>query len=149
MAASAAAASVEVPDGFRLHTENTSHILLSANDAFLNPVQEFNRDTSVACIRTWSEERNYEKEEKWRKTVEAKAARAVGKSNKKLKGVLECLASSPQANAVSSRRWATDHYHRDWGTIGKSIGNAEGGKFRRATSEEPKEARCMREAVLT
>ncbi|KXN86864.1 tRNA (guanine(26)-N(2))-dimethyltransferase [Leucoagaricus sp. SymC.cos] len=78
--------SIRVPDGFRLHTENTSHILLSANDAFLNPVQEFNRDMSVACIRTWSEDVNRERETKWRKAMEGKAARAASKPNKKLKG---------------------------------------------------------------
>jgi tRNA (guanine26-N2/guanine27-N2)-dimethyltransferase len=89
MAASTTAASIEVPDGFQLHTENTSHILLSANDAFLNPVQEFNRDMSVACIRTWSEDRNCEKEGKWRRAGELKAARAANKSHKKLKGVLK------------------------------------------------------------
>ncbi|KAF9242127.1 N2,N2-dimethylguanosine tRNA methyltransferase-domain-containing protein [Melanogaster broomeanus] len=50
----------------RLHTENDSHILLSSKDeAFLNPVQEFNRDVSVACIRVWSEEMDREKKEKW------------------------------------------------------------------------------------
>ncbi|KAJ3564295.1 hypothetical protein NP233_g8393 [Leucocoprinus birnbaumii] len=81
-----AASSIEVPDGFRLHTENNSHILLSANDAFLNPVQEFNRDTSVACIRTWSEDRSREKEEAWRKAMQGRATRAANKSNKKLKG---------------------------------------------------------------
>jgi tRNA (guanine26-N2/guanine27-N2)-dimethyltransferase len=84
MAKSTSADTIEVPDGFRLHTENTSHILLSANDAFLNPVQEFNRDMSVACIRTWSEDVNRERKEKWQKVVEAKAA---NKSRKKLKGM--------------------------------------------------------------
>ncbi|KAG6866945.1 hypothetical protein C0991_003861 [Blastosporella zonata] len=64
-----------VPDGFTLHTENTSHILLESNQAFLNPVQEFNRDTSVACIRVWSEELNRTKEEKWRKNQEKRAAK--------------------------------------------------------------------------
>ncbi|KAH9063312.1 N2 N2-dimethylguanosine tRNA methyltransferase [Lactarius vividus] len=59
--------SVTVPDGFTLHTENTSHILLpSNNEAFLNPVQEFNRDLSVATIRAWSEAWNKNKEERWR-----------------------------------------------------------------------------------
>lgn len=64
---------IEVPDGFRLHTENTSHILLSANEAFLNPIQEFNRDTSIACIRVWSHELNKTKEERWTKAQQKKA----------------------------------------------------------------------------
>ncbi|KAJ7109415.1 tRNA methyltransferase [Mycena epipterygia] len=56
---------ITIPDGFTLHTENNSHILLSSNEAFLNPVQEFNRDTSVACIRVWSEQLHNSKKEKW------------------------------------------------------------------------------------
>jgi tRNA (guanine26-N2/guanine27-N2)-dimethyltransferase len=64
---------IEVPDGFRLHTENTSHILLSSDEAFLNPVQEYNRDLSVACIRVWSEEMDSIKQTRWRKAQEKKA----------------------------------------------------------------------------
>jgi tRNA (guanine26-N2/guanine27-N2)-dimethyltransferase len=59
-------AAITIPDGYTLHTENTSHILLpSTNEAFLNPIQEFNRDVSVACITTWSEELDKVKEAKW------------------------------------------------------------------------------------
>lgn len=68
--ASTAPAGKEVPQGFVLHSENSSHILLDANAAFLNPVQEFNRDLSVACIRTWSEETNKLKELKWKQKQE-------------------------------------------------------------------------------
>jgi len=67
---------ITVPEGFTLHTENTSSILLPpGNQAFLNPVQEFNRDLSVACIRTWSEILNEEKEKKWRQGQERRAKR--------------------------------------------------------------------------
>ncbi|KAF7363475.1 tRNA (guanine(26)-N(2))-dimethyltransferase [Mycena sanguinolenta] len=62
----------EIPEGFTLHTENNSHILLSSNEAFLNPVQEFNRDTSVACIRVWSEEQHELKKAKWLRAQEKK-----------------------------------------------------------------------------
>ncbi|KAF5365606.1 hypothetical protein D9758_003320 [Tetrapyrgos nigripes] len=55
----------QVPDGFKLHTENTTSILLSEDEAFLNPVQEFNRDLSVAAIRVWSERLDKEKEARW------------------------------------------------------------------------------------
>jgi tRNA (guanine26-N2/guanine27-N2)-dimethyltransferase len=54
-----------IPEGFKLHTENTTSILLSENEAFLNPVQEFNRDLSVASIRVWSEKLDKEKEARW------------------------------------------------------------------------------------
>ncbi|KAI0362202.1 N2,N2-dimethylguanosine tRNA methyltransferase [Trametes cingulata] len=73
-----APAAFTVPEGFTLHKENTSAILLpSSNDAFLNPVQEFNRDLSVACIRTWGELVNAEKERKWRQAAERRAKKAA------------------------------------------------------------------------
>ncbi|EGO21460.1 hypothetical protein SERLADRAFT_362807 [Serpula lacrymans var. lacrymans S7.9] len=79
-----------IPEGFTLHTENTSHILISSKDeAFLNPVQEFNRDLSVACIRTWSEQFDGEKEAKWGQAQERRARRERGgdrKGQKKMKG---------------------------------------------------------------
>jgi tRNA (guanine26-N2/guanine27-N2)-dimethyltransferase len=69
--------SITVPEGFTLHTENTSHILLpSNNEAFLNPVQEFNRDLSVAAIRVWSEALNKTKEERWRQARERRLLKA-------------------------------------------------------------------------
>ncbi|PFH54319.1 hypothetical protein AMATHDRAFT_72825 [Amanita thiersii Skay4041] len=67
------AADVNVPPGFMLHTENTTKILLDKNEAFLNPVQEFNRDLSVATIRVWSEELNRVKEVRFRAAQEKKA----------------------------------------------------------------------------
>lgn len=73
---------IVVPPGFRLHTENTSHILFSSDEAFLNPVQEFNRDLSVACIRVWSEELDRMKEEKWRKAQTKKSNQDKRKKTK-------------------------------------------------------------------
>lgn len=70
-------AQITIPEGYTLHTENTTHILLPPeNQAFLNPVQEFNRDLSVACIRTWTELVNEEKEVKWRRNQERRAKQA-------------------------------------------------------------------------
>jgi tRNA (guanine26-N2/guanine27-N2)-dimethyltransferase len=89
-------AGIDIPDGMRLHTENTSHILLDANEAFLNPVQEFNRDMSIACIRVWSEELNKVKEERWRKSEERKAnQKRASKSTK-----------SEWSNTVLYKSWA-------------------------------------------
>ncbi|EAU88621.2 tRNA (guanine-N2-)-methyltransferase [Coprinopsis cinerea okayama7 len=70
------ASNTEVPEGFVLHTENTSHLLLEANAAFLNPVQEFNRDLSVATIRVWSELLNQKKEEQFKRNQEKKLKKA-------------------------------------------------------------------------
>lgn len=70
---------ITVPDGYVLHRENTAYILLpSSDEAFLNPVQEFNRDLSVACIRVWSEELNKGKEAKWRVAQSKRAGKAAG-----------------------------------------------------------------------
>ena len=80
---------IVIPEGYTLHTENSSHILISSKDeAFLNPVQEFNRDLSVACIRVWSEDVNKEKEAKWKLAQERRAKResVAGKEAKKVKG---------------------------------------------------------------
>ncbi|KAI6028745.1 tRNA methyltransferase [Pisolithus orientalis] len=90
---SASTPGIVIPEGHTLHTENNSHILISSKDeAFLNPVQEFNRDLSVACIRIWSEEINREKEAKWKQGQERRAKRATtdvaeGKEAKKVKGM--------------------------------------------------------------
>ena len=65
------APAIVVPENYTLHKENSAYLLLpSENGAFLNTIQEFNRDLSVACIRTWTERYNREK-----------AARAQNKSN--------------------------------------------------------------------
>ena len=51
-----------IPEGFTLHKENSAYLLLpSEKGAFLNTIQEFNRDLSVACIHTWTERFNQEK----------------------------------------------------------------------------------------
>ncbi|KAF9053718.1 N2,N2-dimethylguanosine tRNA methyltransferase [Hymenopellis radicata] len=90
-----------VPEGLKLYTENTSHILLSAKEAFLNPVQEFNRDLSVASIITFSELLNAEKEAKWKRSLEKKAQ---GKAAKKRKVDDESAQDvpAPEAEATTS-----------------------------------------------
>ncbi|KAJ3491602.1 hypothetical protein NLJ89_g11324 [Agrocybe chaxingu] len=93
--------SIEIPDGFRLHTENTSHILLSSDEAFLNPVQEFNRDTSIACIRVWSEELNRTKEERW-------GMMQLRKSQKKPKSGKAKSAAEEISTSTSSDVMAVD-----------------------------------------
>ncbi|PIL24070.1 hypothetical protein GSI_13821 [Ganoderma sinense ZZ0214-1] len=90
-----------VPEGFTLHKENTSAILLPAsNDAFLNPVQEFNRDLSVACIRTWGALMNEEKERKWRQTSERRAKKADVGAHKAKKAKTEENGNAEASAAV-------------------------------------------------
>lgn len=68
-----------VPDNYRLTKENSANILVpisetSDNKAFINPIQEFNRDLSVAAIRVWSEIVRAEKSAKFK-------AKRKGKKN--------------------------------------------------------------------
>ncbi|KZO95855.1 N2,N2-dimethylguanosine tRNA methyltransferase [Calocera viscosa TUFC12733] len=65
MSTPAPAPAIHIPPNHTLHLESTTHILLKPTDAFLNPAQEFNRDISVAVIRTWSEVYAEEKRERW------------------------------------------------------------------------------------
>ncbi|CAK9786160.1 TRM-domain-containing protein [Cutaneotrichosporon oleaginosum] len=56
-----------IPDTHRPHTERTTTILVPKDDsAFLNPVQEYNRDLSVSVIRAWNEERKDKLEAQFR-----------------------------------------------------------------------------------
>lgn len=92
---------ITIPDGFTLHTENTSHILLpSTNETFLNPIQEFNRDLSVACITTWSEARNRTKEAKWKLQQEKRAKKGSDKKRFKSKQEHSHLRSSRKNSCV-------------------------------------------------
>lgn len=56
-----------IPPGFQPHNERAATILIpsDAPDAFINPIQEYNRDLSVACIRQWSLEREAKLRAKW------------------------------------------------------------------------------------
>ncbi|KIO23382.1 hypothetical protein M407DRAFT_27161 [Tulasnella calospora MUT 4182] len=76
---------LSIPPGFKLHVENTAQILLpDTADAFLNPVQEFNRDLSVACIRTWSDDMNAKRKAVWEaKLLSRKEGTAKGKGKTK------------------------------------------------------------------
>ncbi|KAH7340245.1 N2,N2-dimethylguanosine tRNA methyltransferase [Rhizoctonia solani] len=57
---------MNIPEGFTVHTENTAKILLpSETTTFLNPIQEFNRDLSVACISVWGKRWEQVKRAKW------------------------------------------------------------------------------------
>lgn len=106
--------SVTVPDGFTLHTENTSHILLpSNNEAFLNPVQEFNRDLSVATIRIWSEVLNKTKEERWRQMREKKLEKmdklpVSDRKRSKVDPLKDISTSLPLAAAMDTVDTTTD-----------------------------------------
>ncbi len=68
------------PPGFKLHVENSASILLpDTADTFLNPVQEFNRDLSVACITAWSEDKNERRRERLTTLAQTRKAKGKGK----------------------------------------------------------------------
>ena len=72
-----------IPPDHKPHTESTTTILVpTAQTAFLNPVQQYNRDLSVAVIRAWNEMRCEELEAKWND----RRAKGIGKKKKKGKG---------------------------------------------------------------
>ncbi len=88
-----------IPDTHREHSEATTTILVPKDaGAFLNPVQEFNRDLSVAVIRAWNEMRKEEFEGRWR-------ARGKGRKGK----MKEKKAAGPgEASELSSFRFFRD-----------------------------------------
>ncbi|KAI0079917.1 N2,N2-dimethylguanosine tRNA methyltransferase [Panus rudis PR-1116 ss-1] len=90
--------SITVPEGFTLHTENSSHILLpNNNEAFLNPVQEFNRDLSVACIHTWGQIINEEKKKNW----DAKQARKAENAHKLKRQKIDTAESAEKTEPIA------------------------------------------------
>ncbi|GMK57270.1 hypothetical protein CspeluHIS016_0401040 [Cutaneotrichosporon spelunceum] len=69
-----------IPDTHRPHTERTTTILIPKDaSAFLNPVQEYNRDLSVSVIRAWNEDRKEKLEAQFR-TRRAKKQKKEGKT---------------------------------------------------------------------
>lgn len=54
-------------------------VLPSKEAAFLNPVQQFNRDISALAIRTWSQRDDDQRRVKWQEKVDRKAAKGKGK----------------------------------------------------------------------
>ena len=85
----ARASGITLADHESAFRENSATIVMaSAEAAFLNPVQEFNRDLSVACIRTWGDIMNEGRKAKWEKDLERRAQREA----KRLKSACACFA---------------------------------------------------------
>ncbi|SJX64453.1 related to N2,N2-dimethylguanosine tRNA methyltransferase [Sporisorium reilianum f. sp. reilianum] len=81
----ARASGITLADNESAFRENSATIVMpSADAAFLNPVQEFNRDLSTLAIRTWSERLDAEKKARFVRAAQRKAASATkGKSKRK------------------------------------------------------------------
>lgn len=80
-----------VPQGYTIHKESTTEILLpdgnqtGQKQVFINPIQEFNRDISVLAIQTWSELVAAEKQAVAERKRANKAASSQGSNGKKRK----------------------------------------------------------------
>ncbi|WWC89490.1 N2,N2-dimethylguanosine tRNA methyltransferase [Kwoniella dendrophila CBS 6074] len=75
-----------IPQGHTTHTESTTTIFLPKEGAFLNPVQHYNRDMSVAVIRSWNELRKEELETKFRNKLAKTGGVTKKKQNQQQKG---------------------------------------------------------------
>jgi tRNA (guanine26-N2/guanine27-N2)-dimethyltransferase len=68
-----------VPEGFSAHTERNATILLPTQDKpFLNPIQEYNRDLSVAVIKHWGTIKEKALKSKWDTKQARRAKRNQG-----------------------------------------------------------------------
>ncbi|KAG0258329.1 RNA methyltransferase tRNA(m5U54)methyltransferase [Mortierella polycephala] len=73
------------PKGFKKVTEGKATILFpDTNEVFYNPIQEFNRDISIAAIRTWDE---IFQEERAVKLAEKKARREANAAKRAQEGL--------------------------------------------------------------
>ncbi|KAJ3779270.1 tRNA methyltransferase [Lentinula raphanica] len=126
---SATSTAPHVPEGFRLHTENNVHILMSENEAFLNPVQEFNRDLSVACIRTWSEELNKLKQERRAQVSKKRALKIKEGSAKKRQRVNEQDSVAVEEKPLQSEESQGGKTDTDLQPTTKPEASAESSRF--------------------
>lgn len=78
--------------GLRLHPSESAFregsatiVLPTSSAAFLNPVQEFNRDLSVLAIRSWSDMMDEDLRKKWEAKMQRRKAQQLngGKGGKK------------------------------------------------------------------
>ncbi|KAF9357788.1 RNA methyltransferase tRNA(m5U54)methyltransferase [Mortierella sp. NVP85] len=73
------------PAGFKKVTEGKATILFpDTNEVFYNPIQEFNRDTSIAAIRTWDA---IFQEERSARNAEKKARREANAAKRAQEGL--------------------------------------------------------------
>jgi tRNA (guanine26-N2/guanine27-N2)-dimethyltransferase len=97
----------EPPPGYQAHQEASTQILIKLeqqeqqqqpSEAFINPVQEYNRDLSISAIKAWSSIRNQELLEK--------------KSNKHAKNQRKKNNNNKRTVDPSPENETTDHHHQ-------------------------------------
>ncbi|WVN88091.1 N2,N2-dimethylguanosine tRNA methyltransferase [Cryptococcus depauperatus CBS 7841] len=107
--------SIPHPPDHRLHTESTTTIFLPNEGAFLNPVQHFNRDMSVAVIRSWNTMRKEEAEAKFKARLE----RRGGKPKTKRRRHTAKKRESAEITQESSEREEDGKTDQEGGTESK------------------------------
>ncbi|GAC99900.1 likely N2,N2-dimethylguanosine-specific tRNA methyltransferase [Pseudozyma hubeiensis SY62] len=106
----ARASGITLADHESAFRENSATIVMpSAEAAFLNPVQEFNRDLSTLAIRTWSERLDAEKKARFVRAAQRKAATASSSKGKaKRKGVQAANGSTSTEGAIAAQEESQD-----------------------------------------
>ncbi|PWY98732.1 N2,N2-dimethylguanosine tRNA methyltransferase [Testicularia cyperi] len=78
----ARASGITLADNESAFRENSATIVMpSAEAAFLNPVQEFNRDLSILAIRTWSERLDAEKKARYTRSEQKRLQKSKRKES--------------------------------------------------------------------
>ncbi|TKY89129.1 hypothetical protein EX895_001660 [Sporisorium graminicola] len=101
----ARASGITLADHESAFRENSATIVMpSAEAAFLNPVQEFNRDLSTLAIRTWSERLDTEKKARFLRAAQRKPTSATkGKSKRKGAHAANGFTSVDQASTEAEQ----------------------------------------------
>ncbi|SPO47310.1 related to N2,N2-dimethylguanosine tRNA methyltransferase [Moesziomyces antarcticus] len=100
----ARASGITLADHESAFRENSATIVMpSAEAAFLNPVQEFNRDLSTLAIRTWSEQLDAEKKARFLKAAQRKST-TNSKGKGKRKGAQAAAAAADDADQAADEQ---------------------------------------------
>lgn len=123
--AAPAAASRPIPAGLTPYKEQSTTILLpDDNTAFLNPVQQFNRDLSVAVISTWGQVWREEGKAEWEAKLAKKASKGKGKGKGKAPAPTAAAAAVEEPSAAPAVQAAPETTMSE-GAEAVVAGNAE------------------------
>ncbi|KAJ9474780.1 tRNA (guanine(26)-N(2))-dimethyltransferase, mitochondrial [Pseudozyma hubeiensis] len=138
----ARASGITLADHESAFRENSATIVMpSAEAAFLNPVQEFNRDLSTLAIRTWSERLDAEKKARFVRAAQRKAASASSSKGKgKRKGVQAANGSASAEDAVATEEEQPDAKRAKVEANGNSVSTPSATEI--SLTDEAPEASC-------
>uniref|UniRef100_V5F144 tRNA (guanine(26)-N(2))-dimethyltransferase n=1 Tax=Kalmanozyma brasiliensis (strain GHG001) TaxID=1365824 RepID=V5F144_KALBG len=136
----ARASGITLADHESAFRENSATIVMpSAEAAFLNPVQEFNRDLSTLAIRTWSERLDAEKKARFVRASQRKTTSAgKGKGKRKdVNGSTSAEGAAAEAQKPDAKKSRIDEN-----------GNATGTAMAEATEAEATQGASSSAAVV-